>query len=69
MDYNDDFDGTTLESLLTYLKTENGGLADWACLPTFGGPAPEDTCGVWSWDATRVLRGDCAANLEIVPRR
>jgi hypothetical protein len=64
-----DFNGNTLESLLAYLRTELGQSADWDCLPTFGGPAPEDTCGVWSWDAHRILRGDCAANLEIVPRR
>lgn len=24
-------------------------------LPTFGGEEPDDTCGVWSWDADRVL--------------
>ena len=28
---------------------------DCAGLPTYGGPAPADTNGVWSWDETRAL--------------
>lgn len=67
-DYNDAFEGNTLDALLAYLKTEAGQSADWSSLPTFGGPAPVDTFGVWSWDPNWQLVGDCAAELEIVPR-
>lgn len=44
------------------------GEIDWTSLPTFGGDEPRDTAGVWSWDATRLLVGTCAADLQIVPR-
>ena len=37
-------------------------------LPTFGGDEPDDTVGVWSWDAKRLLVGTCLADLEIVDR-
>lgn len=40
---------------------------DYSELPTFGGDAPSDTLGVWSWDAESLLVGD-GANLSIVPR-
>lgn len=36
-------------------------------LPTFGGPEPEDTMGVWSWDESRLIVGE-GDNLEIVTR-
>lgn len=39
---------------------------DYAGLPTFGGEAPDDTAGVWSWDAERILVG--AGDWEIVAR-
>jgi hypothetical protein len=29
-------------------------------LPTFGGPAPEDTTGVWSWNEDELLTGEGA---------
>ena len=41
---------------------------DWTSLPTFGGEEPQDTAGVWSWDATRLLVGTCADDLKIVAR-
>ncbi len=42
---------------------------DWDTdLPTFGGEAPEDTTGVWSWDEDRVLWGTCADDLRILDR-
>lgn len=44
------------------------GVLDWTELPTFGGEAPADTQGVWSWDATRLLVGTCASDLRIVAR-
>ena len=34
---------------------------DLASLPTFGGPIPDDTIGVFSWDADRVLVADGSA--------
>lgn len=41
---------------------------DWTNLPTFGGPDPDDTVGVWSWDADSLLIGTCVDDLAIVPR-
>lgn len=41
---------------------------DWTTLATFGGSEPTCTDGVWSWDAARLLVGDCANELRIVPR-
>lgn len=38
-------------------------------LPTFGGPEPEDTEGVWSWDSARLLVGTCSDDFEIVFRQ
>ena len=38
-------------------------------LPTFGGAAPKDTLGVWSWDAESLLIGNYRGDLEIVPRK
>lgn len=40
---------------------------DLADLPVFGGPEPEDTTCVWSWDETHLLVGECLP-FEIVPR-
>lgn len=37
-------------------------------LPSFGGPPPEDTEGVWSWDYVSLLVGPSLADLEILPR-
>lgn len=37
-------------------------------LPVFGGAAPANTEGVWSWDRHRLLVGTCAQDLEIIPR-
>lgn len=41
------------------------GEIDWASLPTFGGDAPADTAGIWSWDATHLLVGDGPDGLEL----
>lgn len=60
---------TNLDSLLAALQEgqfENDN--DWSQLPTFGGNEPRDTSGVWSWDETRVLVGDCASELKILQR-
>lgn len=37
-------------------------------LPTFGGEEPTYSDGIWSWDATHLLVGTCAADLRMVPR-
>jgi hypothetical protein len=55
-----------LEVLLVQLRAGERELDD--NLPTFGGPAPRDTSGVWSWDATHLLVGTCAQDLELAPR-
>lgn len=57
---------TNLEELLDYVRTTQG--VDMTSLPTFGGPEPEDTVGIWSWDATRLLVGEGMADLRIVAR-
>lgn len=68
---------TTLEQLQDYLRAGTlwdgapfkHGEIDWTSLPTFGGPEPVDTQGVWSYDATRLLVGTCTADLEITNRQ
>ena len=37
-------------------------------MPDFGGEAPDCTAGVWSWDATHLLVGTHAGDLEMVTR-
>jgi len=37
-------------------------------LPVFNRRTPEDTHGVWSWDARYVLVGDCPDSLDVVRR-
>lgn len=41
---------------------------DMTSLPTFGGEAPADTSGVWSWSPSRMLVGACIAEMQIVAR-
>ncbi len=48
------------------VRDENGRHLDE--LPVFGGTEPDDTIGVWSWDAERLLVGTCPDDFEIVPR-
>jgi len=50
------------------LSHDDQDTIDWSSLPTFGGPEPRDTSGVWSWDATHLLVGTCVDDLKIVPR-
>lgn len=57
---------TSLKSLMTLMKTD--GTLDWSSLPVFGGEEPASTLGVWSWDETHLLVGECADDLAIVPR-
>lgn len=44
------------------------GRIDMSALPTFGGAAPAETYGVWSWDAHHQLVGDGRGDLRIEPR-
>ena len=39
-----------------------------ASLPTFGGDEPKNTSGIWSWDETRLMTGECFSDFEIVER-
>ena len=65
---------TTLAALMSALQAtaalpdEDQAEIDWTDLPTFGGAEPDDTDGVWSWDAESLLVGTCAADLKIEPR-
>lgn len=38
--------------------TNIGEHVNLAGLPTFGGPEPANTLGIWSWDETRYLGAD-----------
>jgi hypothetical protein len=50
-------DAICLEDLLDAMRYDRDweGDFDFSSLPTYGGEAIQDTEGVWSWDATRVL--------------
>lgn len=39
---------------------------DMCALPTFGGPEPDDTDGVWSWDEDELIVGE--GDLKIISR-
>ena len=41
------------------LPTTGNGI-DTTALPVFGGPAPTDTAGIWSWDEQNILLHDPA---------
>jgi len=58
----------TLDALFVAMKSGDALLPCWSDLPTYGGSEPHDTEGIWSWDATRMIAGECAENLEIVTR-
>ena len=61
----------TLQELKMYLQNlddEDNDIIDWSELPIFGGDEPESTLGVWSWNKTEKLVGDCRDELEIVSR-
>ena len=65
---------TTLEELLQLLRDAEAEAPkvvqhfDLSSLPTFGGPKPADTQGVWSWDEGHLLIGTCIADMHIVDR-
>lgn len=37
-------------------------------LPTFGGPEPRSTAGIWSWDTHNLLVTDVNGDFRIEPR-
>lgn len=59
---------TTLERLLEAFQDGSESEKFWEEAPTFGGPPPPDTQGVWSWDRSRLLVGTCGDDVEIVTR-
>lgn len=58
----------TLDELAEMMRSGQIFRFDDGTLPIFGGDEPTDTCGVWSWDATHVIVGNCADNIEIITR-
>jgi len=57
----------TLDALL--LAMQGNADANWSDLPTFGGPdVTSPCCGVWSWDAERMIIGTSASDIKIVAR-
>jgi hypothetical protein len=60
----------TLDSLLASMRSGalSGCDADWTDLPNYGGTTPENTVGVWSWDETRLLVGECSDDLVLMNR-
>lgn len=57
---------TTLTELLDAVADGRVELTD--DLPSYGGGEPDCTVGVWSWDDTHLMVGDCASDLELVTR-
>ena len=57
---------TTLDELWQLMR--DGIAMSWEHLPTYGGPDPADTSGVWSWDHSRLITGTCADDIQIVDR-
>lgn len=64
-----------LADLMTILETDGYWIGcpgepdlDWTSLPSFGGPEPNDTSGVWSWDQTHLIIGS-PPDLECVSRK
>ena len=58
---------TDLEDVLAHLQTCTDDNCDHSSLPIFGGEEIIDT-GVWSWDKTHKIEGECGDNFEIVLR-
>lgn len=60
----------TLDSLLASMRSGalSGCDADWTNLPSYGGATPENTLGIWSWDETRLLVGECSTDLWMINR-
>lgn len=50
------------------LTSEEQDEIDWTDLQTFGGDEPDSTSGVWSWNASSLIVGTCAGDINIVSR-
>lgn len=64
---------TSLDELLEAMRNSDPRVMDdhgqWRTnLPTFGGAEPAPICGVWSWDADRIIYGSCAGDVWILAR-
>lgn len=57
-----------LDSLLAAILSVELPDDDMSDLPTFGGDEQIDTCGVWSWDETRLIVGTCRDDFRIIDR-
>jgi len=57
-----------LQRLKATMREQDRANFSLANLPTFGGSAPSDTHGVWSWDEDRVLVGSSIKDMRIEPR-
>lgn len=67
VDDRDDLSGLYAFAAQHGLPT-NGGI-DFTSLPTFGGPEPVDTSGIYSWDATRLLvQGNESLEWKLIDR-
>jgi hypothetical protein len=42
---------------------------DMCALPLFGGPEPQDTTNIWSWDEDSLMIADDDGDMKIVDRR
>jgi hypothetical protein len=68
----------SLEELLAILREieaecrgsemDPAAVYDATSLPTFGGDAPNDTSGIWSWDEKALLVGTCVDDMRIQKR-
>tara|TARA_R110000824_G_scaffold100003_4_gene237732 strand:- start:1904 stop:2137 length:234 start_codon:yes stop_codon:yes gene_type:complete len=56
-----------LDALFELMRADKCG-DDWSDLPRFGGPWPDDTAEIWSWDETRMITGTDSNNLTIETR-
>lgn len=61
---------TVIVSGLAQMDEQDAKNYDLSGLPTFGGEAPQDCYGVWSWDVNSLLVGDGAVrDWRIVSRQ
>jgi hypothetical protein len=57
LDGADDLDELLQNLKIVFDECEYAKSLDICDLPTFGGVAPRDTMGIWSWDESRLLVG------------
>lgn len=57
-----------LREVASQLDEQDRANLDLTSLPTFGGVAPSDTTGVWSWDSDSLLVGNCIKEMRLEVR-